>query len=343
MSKTKKASRAQRGIANQEQRRTSAKAGKPKKKFNVRTRSKSTAPTMAPPARGHKTAPPTSASTAEQGLIRYVQAEALPGTAVKYQAALGSEPPVSKGLASDVVACKVVEDCVVDELLTYLANNSVEVAVQVSSLGVSAGEAAELPVARIKMGAALYGRAEVDAISFVRPSPVPRADPAKFGLAQDLVSVMWGQNLENALFAATTRTRSADPFTRSPLSVFPPGDPAWQELTRAIMFSTPLHRRPDHDPLADPAAGFDRACPIGLRALVTLMARLQLPLARALVGIGRGKGIVDRAKSRLKESMKERCKGRPAILRDEEVLHFCFAERDRCKLDQMVPPLVLIR
>ena len=335
-------SRPQRGVASKEERRTSNRMEKPKK-FKVRTKSKNIAPTRDQPVARREVAPPTSTSIVEQRLIQYVEAEVLPAVAVKYQALFGSERPVLKALTSDVVACKVVENCVVGELLAYLANNPVEVGVQVASLGISPGEAAEVPIARIKKGAALYGRAEVDAISFVRPSPVPLLDPAKFGMAQDLVSVVWGQNLQHAIHAASRRTRNADSFTRSPLRVFLPGDPAWEALVRAIMFSTPPYRRPDRDLLTEAAAGFDRACSTGLRTLITLMARSQLPLDRALVGIGRGKDMLDRAKSRLKESMKERCKGSPAIIRDEAILHFCFAELDRCGLDGVVPPLVLIR
>lgn len=276
----------------------------------------------------------------EQCLIEFLGASALPEVSAKYQALSGADRPVEKPLASDRALMKEIHRSLYRDLLNYLAEHPCEVGLQVTRLGVVEGNAAVISVMEARKPKALYERAKVDGFAGVRFCPVPQADPAGLGVAVDLVVVVFGQDARSKLATAAARSRGIARFERSTIEWFGPGDTGSIEMVLKSMTSPPFNGLPRGDPFADRQGAFGPGCGSGLRAMITLMCRAQLPVSKALVGFGGGKRMVTRALADIDDSLKLRCKIGPEIVHQNEIPHFFFAEMRRLGWDHISVPIV---
>lgn len=283
---------------------------------------------------------PRSDKTPETLLLEHVGATDHPEIAVKYLAFLGLERPLSKPPLSDQVACDVVASSCIDDLRKHLKGRECQVGVQVSRLAVLDAHSAVISALVVQRGHSFVKRSGFDAVSLTRVCAVPNDSAAGFGLALDQVTICWGDSLGRRLLATVNRGRKPEGFEHSCPRIFDSDDSAWEDYARKMMFAPPLDSLPVDDRAALKPGSFDERAEPGRRALITLMARSQLPVAKALVGFGQGKTIVELAKTRLKASTKARCNEAPEIIAPEEVLHFWFGELPRLGVNDVVVPMI---
>ena len=112
------------------------------------------------------------------------------------------------------------------------------------------------------------------------------------------------------------------------------------ELTLKSMISPPFHGLPEFSPFTESGARFHSRCESGLRAMITLMCRSQLPLKKMPMGFGGGKRMVKRATADVEDSLKLRCKAGPEIVHQEEIPHFWSSELRRLGWDHTSVPIV---
>lgn len=273
-----------------------------------------------------------------QDVIEYTGAEDHPEIAAQYGALMGVDRPLSKTPASDGWAHGLAVQRIIEEMSAQLSANPAEVGLRVARFGVVPGSKAVIPIPQIKDASRVYGRAGLEAVSAIRICTVPGADPTNPDLALDLVTISWGEAVSRNLFAATRRSRKPTPFVGSKMKVFEPGDMGWVDGFRALLASS-VDAPPDPDLPID--GKFDHRCPYGRRALTTLMARSQLPLRRAFVHSGLlGKGILQRAFSKVEGDNNVRCKVGPDLVHQDGIPHFWFDELRRQQLDNISVPIV---
>ena len=276
----------------------------------------------------------------EQCMIEYVGASASPELSAKYAALCGAARPVAKPLASDRALMREVELGLGRDLQNRLAGNPSEVGLQVTRLGVVPGNAAVISVMEVRKAKAWYERAKVDGFAAVRFCPVPQADSAVPGIAVDLVTIVFGHDARAKLASAAACSRGPDRFERSSVGWVDGDDTDEIEMALASMFSPPFHCLPQWDPFRDLGDCFDARCESGLRTLITLMCRSQLPLKKLLIGLGGGKRMVKRATADVDDSLKVRCKSEPEIVHQDEIPHFWSSELRRLGWDHISVPIV---
>ena len=279
----------------------------------------------------------------EQCMIEYVGAAGLPEVSAKYVALCGADRPVAKPLVCDRVLMKEVELGLFRDLRDHLAQSPSDVGLQVTRLGVVPGDAAVISVMDARKPKGLYERAKVDGIAVVRFCAVPQTDAFVPGIAVDLVTIVFGQDVKSKLATAAARSRGPDGFGRSPYQWFEGDDEDYiddVEMALTNAFSPPFHGLPRWDPFGDLGAQFDAQCVTGLRATITLMCRSQLPLKKALIGFGGGKRMVKRTLTDVDDSLKSRCKAGPAIVHQDEIPHFWSAELRRLGWGHISVPIV---
>lgn len=273
-------------------------------------------------------------------IIEHVGATDQPEIAAKYEALCGAARPVSKAIASDIMAMNELKNSIATDLRNELSANPRAIGIRVDRLGVLNGATPKISIEEVKKGGKVYSKAKVDGFSAIRFCPAPKADSSEPGTAVDLVTLLIDKEADRLVYASTYRSRARDAFNRSPILWWEPDDPRAIDEALSIMFSSPFNQLPLKDPTLDGKAQFDGVNGSGHRAFLTLMFRSQLQLGKMMVGYGIGKALIKRALTSVEGFMGKRCKAAPEILNDEEILHFFFAELRRLELDHVSVPIV---
>jgi len=317
-----------------------AKNSKGKKKFKVRVKPKNPQVDPRPGAAGSGgNRPPRSF---EDSLIDYVGARELPEVSNKYLAICGAARPIDEANAGNRSLMSQFDQEVASALQKHFEVAPSSLGVQVSRLAVRPGDAAVISVAELKKLGGEYRAAEVDVIAGVRLSPVPRSGPTP-AIAIDLVALIWGPEARYRLEGRRRKRPPRGGIARSAARWIASEDIEAVKAAVSGVFSPSFTELPDDDLSDDEDVDIAEQAEPGFHALLTLMARSQLPLRNALFALGAGKPIVAGALAQVEHSLKVACKAEREILHRDEIAHFWFSELRRLGLDHISVPVVKLR
>lgn len=275
-------------------------------------------------------------------ILNYAGADECPIRAAIYNSILGRERPLD-----DLVLSNLPEQ---GRLKTHLATAfergglgpSSMIGVQIARCAITPGSQIEVAVPVLRKAGSFYQKAGVDTISMPRLCPVPFAsDPLGFGLACDLVTLIFGEDAEAKIRSANikSRYRRVDGPERSVISWFMLSDEVQLDAALKKMFTAPWFGCPKDETwnveAAPPDWGSEAAQ--GVRGNATLAARAMVPMKRGLVLSGAGKSLTAEAVATAEYNIKTAAQTAPAPLHRDRVPHFFASEFRRRGLDIDVP------
>lgn len=278
--------------------------------------------------------------------IRAVKASDSTELQSQYGALLGLARPPEEVMVCNEPILKALVRGVAQAAKAHASDAVCPIGLQIVRVAVSPGSEAKIDVVAARKCVALYKKMSPDVICAVRVCPIPSlSDPYKFDMATDLAVLFFGNEVGSPFRRSIRRSRAYREVRQSDIRWVDVNDKTVLRSAVKELLMPPYMALPAVSLFDDPPKSVEWAedSNKGLRRLVTLMCRSQLPLKRMVHATGAGKHVVAGPMTAAEHALKQQCKTAPAVLHRDEIPHFWFAELRRLGFDDISVPFMKLR